>query len=140
MHRHGARALTAFATVIAALAVTAPSPGASAAANCHGFANMPRPVDLHSTLPRLYAWGEFQCDAPASLAVQVCAIRFTPTPVILDDKSVWCMHRIVKVTPGRWKTVRTPMHACTPGKGYASYIRIIGQPWDRGAWTLCRSL
>jgi hypothetical protein len=140
MTRRLAPALCAIAIVITALVVAAPSPGATTTANCRGLADMPRPADLHSTLPQLYAWGQFDCDAPARLAIQICAVRFTPTGLILDDKVVWCVHRIVRIPAGRTTFVRTPMHRCTPGKGYASYIRIIGQPWDRGAWQRCRSL
>jgi hypothetical protein len=144
MQRHRTRGGTAVAivvtAVIAIVAAPAPAERTGAAASCHGLADMPRPVDLHSTLPRLYAWGEFHCDAQASLAVQVCGIRYTPTGLILDSKVVWCIHRIVRVVPERPTFVRTPVHACTPGKEYVSDVRVIGQPWDRGPSRRCRSL
>jgi hypothetical protein len=60
--------------------------------------------------------------------------------LITDSKVTWCVNRIVTVRPGRWTLVRTPMHPCTPGMAYVSYARIIGQSYDRGAWTRCRSL
>jgi hypothetical protein len=137
------RVLAAIAIIVVALAALAPASNAQAgvtAPTCHGFADMPRPIDLHSTLPRLYVWGEFHCTTPASLAVQVCGIHYTPAGEILDEKVVWCIYRIVKVKAGVTAFVRTPIHNCTPGKEYVSYIRIIGQPWARGPWMLCRTL
>jgi hypothetical protein len=136
-------ALSATVLVAALLAMLVPAPVAaetSPEANCRGIADIPRPADPHSTLPRLYAWGQFECDAGASLAVQVCALRYSPTGLILDAKVVWCIHRVVKVAAGKATFVRTPLHACRPGKEYASYIRIIGQAWDRGPSSRCRSL
>jgi hypothetical protein len=141
MIRDCLRALTALTIATAALSAAPSAPAHTAAApDCRGFADIPRSADLHSTLPQLYAWGQFDCDAPARLAVQICTIRFTPTPVILDDKVVWCVHRIVRIPAGHTTFVRAPLHRCTPGKGYASYVRILGQAWDRGPWTRCRTL
>ena len=141
--RSAGLALSATMLVAALPAMAVPAPAAAETnpeANCRGIADIPRPADPHSTLPQLYAWGQFECDATASLAVQVCAVRFSPTGLILDAKVVWCVHRIVRVAAGKATFVRTPLHVCRPGKEYASYIRIIGQAWDRGPSSRCHAL
>jgi hypothetical protein len=42
------------------------------------------------------------------------------------------------VAAGGKTFARTRPHACARGTRYFSYVRILGQPWDLGAFTICR--
>jgi hypothetical protein len=125
----------------AALLTVMPSIPSHAAARgqCDMLANIPRPISLSSTEAKLYAWGQLECASASSVAVEVCAVRFTPTGTMLDTKVVWCVHKLVQARSGT-TLVRTPVHACAPGKAYRSTVRIVGRPWDHGPFKLCRSL
>jgi hypothetical protein len=134
--------LVAAVALAAALLIASPSSRSHAGTrgDCTVRASIPRPLSPGSTQAKLYAWGELRCARAGRVAIEICAVRFTPGGQIVDARLVWCVHRTVKVAAGAAIRVRTLLRTCTPGKAYRSSIAVVGRPNDTGPYKVCRSL
>lgn len=129
------------ATVVAFALLLWLSSAASAGSRdsgCRAYGDGPRSAGPNGAIARLSIAGEFHCTAARSLAVEVCAARLDPGGYTAVLAPIWCIHRIVNVAAGGKTFVRTPAHACTVGRNYISYVRILGAPWDIGPFSRCR--
>jgi hypothetical protein len=123
---------------LALLLATSPASGASRDSGCLAYGDLPWPAPPAGALARISVGGEFHCVKARSLAVEVCAARLAAggyTPVL---KPIWCIYRVLRVPAGGKAFLRTPTHACTVGRDYMSYVRILGTPWNPGPSWPCR--